>query len=72
MTTMVIERDKLAELVKRWASSVGEESGVKFEVFLLPGEMIIRPQPSERGELDEWLDKTTKKYHNLLKRLAES
>lgn len=33
--------------------------------------MIIRPQTSEQSELDEWLDRPTKKYHVLNRKLIQ-
>ncbi len=40
------------------------------ELFFLPGEVIIRPQPPDQQELLEWFEGFRERYDDVLRRLA--
>ncbi len=73
MTTLVVEKSKLPEVVREWLVASELEDTLKMEVhFLAGGEMIIRPRSVEQEELSAWLDAAIEKYGDVLRRLADS
>ncbi len=72
MTNIVIERDNLTEIMQEWLTAQGVQSGEKLEIVFLEGEAIVRPQSTRHADLEKWLDEVTRKYDNVLRRLADS
>ena len=72
MANIVVERDNLAKIMQEWLTAQGVQSGEKLEIVFLEGEAIVRPQSVRHAELDKWLDEATRKYDNVLRRLADS
>jgi len=49
-----IEQEDLAPTLKAWLIASDIPLTMPLELFFLPGEVIIRPQPPEQQELIEW------------------
>lgn len=70
MMSVVVEREKLLDMMQEWLSASGVTG--KFEIFFLPNEVIIRPHSPQRGELNAWLDDAIRRYDDVLERLTNS
>ena len=72
MTSAVLERDRLLDMMQEWLNVYGVTGKEKFEMFFLPNEIVIRPHSPQRGELHAWLDDAIRRYGDVLERLANS
>lgn len=72
MTSVVLEREKLLDMMREWLNIYGVTGKEKFEVVFLTNEVVIRPRSPQRGELHAWLDDATRRYGDVLERLANS
>ncbi len=66
----VIERKELAQTVDNWLVASDVPPTMPLELFFLPGEVVIRPHPSEQQELQEWFKGFRQRYDDVLRRLA--
>jgi len=65
-----VEREELAQALEDWLIASDVPPMMPLELFFLPGEVIIRPQPPEQQELTEWFDGFRQRYDDVLRRLA--
>ena len=65
-----VEQEDLAPTLKAWLIASDIPLTMPLELFFLPGEVIIRPQPPEQQELIEWFDGFRQRYDDVLRRLA--
>ena len=72
MTSVVVEREKLLDMMQEWMNIPGVTEKGKLEVLFLQGEVVIRPHDPQRRELNAWLDDAVKRYSDVLERLANS
>lgn len=72
MKSVVVERDKFLEMMREWTDVPGVTENGKLEILFLSNEVIIRPHDPQRRELNAWLDDATKRYGDVLERLANS
>jgi hypothetical protein len=72
MTKVVVEREKFLDMMQEWMSIPGVTEKGKLEVLFLHNEVVIRPHDPQRRELNAWLDDATKRYGDVLERLANS
>ncbi|MEA3339563.1 MAG: hypothetical protein U9R15_06325 [Chloroflexota bacterium] len=66
----IIERKELAQTVDDWLVASDIPPTMPLELFFLPGEVVIRPQPPDQQELLEWFKGFRQRYDNVLHRLA--
>ncbi|OQY17925.1 MAG: hypothetical protein DRI77_00230 [Chloroflexi bacterium] len=66
----IIERKELAQTLDDWLVASDIPPTMPLELFFLPGEVVIRPQPSEQQELLEWFKGFRQRYDDVLRRLA--
>ena len=65
-----IEQEDLASTLEAWLVASEIPLTMPLELFFLPGEVIIRPQPPEQQELIEWFDGFRQRYDDVLRQLA--
>ena len=66
------KRDKFLDMMQEWMNVPGVTEKGKLEVLFLHSEVIIRPHSPQREELNAWLDDATRRYGDVLERLANS
>ena len=66
----IIEREELAQTLEDWLVASDIPLTMPLELFFLPGEVIVRPQPPEQQELLEWFEGFRQRYDDVLRRLA--
>lgn len=67
-----VKREELAQTLEDWLVASDIPLTMPLELFFLPGEVIIRPQPPEQQELLEWFDGFRQRYDDVLRRLANA
>jgi bifunctional DNA-binding transcriptional regulator/antitoxin component of YhaV-PrlF toxin-antitoxin module len=72
MSSLIIERERLVKLMEEWLAESKIKEGDRLEITFQSNEVIIRPQSKEQVNLRRWLDRATRKYDTVLKRLATS
>jgi hypothetical protein len=72
MTSVVVEREKLLDMMQEWMSIPGVTEKGKLEVLFLHSEVVIRPYDPQREEFNAWLDDAIRRYSDVLERLADS
>jgi hypothetical protein len=70
MATMIVEKEKVPVLVEQWLNRPGKGQE-QVEVVFRAGEVTIRQRAADETSLSEWLDRVTKEWSPLLKKLAE-
>ncbi len=65
-----VEQEDLASTLKAWLVASEIPLTMPLELFFLPGEVIIRPQPPEQQKLIEWFDGFRQRYDDVLRQLA--
>ncbi len=65
-----VEREELAQTLEDWLVASDIPPAMPLELFFLPGEVIVRPQPPEQQELLEWFEGFRQRYDDVLRRLA--
>jgi hypothetical protein len=66
----IVERGELAQTLEDWLVASDIPPTMPLELFFLPGEVVIRPQPPEQQKLLEWFDGFRQRYDDVLRRLA--
>ena len=66
----IIERKELAQTLDEWLIASDVPPTMPLELLFLPGEIVIRLQPSEQQELVEWFEGFRQRYDDVLRRLA--
>ena len=72
MSNLVIERETLIQMMEDWLNQLRVAPNDRLEVIVSDSAMVIRPQSAEHAELDEWLDRVTREYDSVFRRLAVS
>ena len=66
----IVEQEELAQTLDDWLTASNVPPTMPLELFFLPGEVVIRPQPSEQQNLIEWFGGFRQRYDDVLRRLA--
>ena len=68
----IVKQEELTPTLEAWLVASDVPPMMPLELFFLPGEVLIRPQPPEQQELLEWFEGFRQRYDDVLRRLANA
>lgn len=70
MVSKIVERKDLPQTLEDWLVANNMPLSTPLELFFLPGEVVIRPQPDSQQEILEWFESFRQRYDDVLRQLA--
>jgi hypothetical protein len=72
MSNLVVERETLIQMMEDWLDHLRVAPDDRLLVMVSDTSMVIRPQSAQDAELEDWLDRVTRQYDSVFRRLAET